>query len=158
MAACLSSLQNELNSGSSSFVALDVECYQPDAKKPACYAANYEPLATRVQTITDAIHALNGTTGVKRVLIYTNASNWSFLTGNDKTLQQLAAGYGLWNAAHGSFTGYSDPAGNVYCAPTKYRKKSLIPTAHGGTGIPSLNPPATITAFSIANNVVTFSG
>jgi len=81
-------------------------------------------------------------------VIYTNQGDWSLLTKNANF-----SVYPLWNSAHGSFTGYADPAGNFSCTPTK---KSLIPTPHGGTGIPSLTPPAAITDFVITNNVVRF--
>src|SRR5208282_5317580 len=109
---------------------------------------SYESLGDRLNTIQNALNALTSDTRVRKKVIYTNQGDWSLLTKNANF-----SVYPLWNSAHGSFTGYADPAGNFSCTPTK---KSLIPTPHGGTGIPSLTPPAAITDFVITNNVVRF--
>ncbi|MFZ0685954.1 MAG: GH25 family lysozyme [Terriglobales bacterium] len=138
---CLGNISEPLSEGIVSFVALDVEEYLPPH-------GSYEILADRLSTIQTALNALTSDTRVRKKVIYTNQGYWSFLTKNaDFSV------YPLWNSAHGSFTSYADSAGNFNCTPTK---KSLIPTPHGGTGIPSLTPPASITDFSITNNVVTF--
>jgi hypothetical protein len=93
----------------------------------------------RITDITNAINTLKSAAGVKKELIYTNGSNWSFLSGNDATLNSLASTFDLWNAAHDSFTSYVDPAGNLYCATDDI--SSLVPGLRGGTGVPSLGAP-----------------
>jgi virginiamycin B lyase len=141
--------QNCLNSISGTaahiyFMALDVE----DTK------GTLEPLATRIATIQDAIQTITDS-GITKIVIYTNQGDWNTLTGDDST---DFAQYALWNAAHGSFTGYTDPAGNYGCVTkTQDRINSLLPKPHGGTGLPSLELPATISAFSITNDVVTIT-
>ena len=121
------------------FVAIDVE----DTTTPL--------VTDPVSLISDAIHTLHNN-GVTKVAIYTDQSYWSTLTNNTKQFSS----YSFWNAGHGHFTAYSDPAGNLRCTSKMPAAiKSLTPTLHGGTGIASLTAPANITAFLIGNNVVT---
>jgi len=145
---CLNSISGALSNPS--FVAVDVEV--APGHTPVCPTNG--PWTACVQIIKQAIQTLSNN-GVDKIVVYTNQGYWDRLTGGDT---QDFSSYPLWNAAHGSFTGYVDPAGNFSCATTKQERiKGLLPTSHGGTGIPSLESPATITAFSITDNVVTFT-
>ncbi len=131
-----------------SFMALDVE-------------VTTKPLnsQTENQATVKAAITYFATNGINNIVFYTNQGDWNTLIGlKDKEFSS----YPLWNAAHGRFMGYSDPAGTFDCAQALrknqkvFGKKSLTPAFHGGTGIPNLFLPATITGFSIANNIVTF--
>jgi hypothetical protein len=129
--SCASSVAQSLSA--LSFVALDVELAQGET--PVCPAKG--PWDQCIQIIKDAAQTFASPPyNVKSLVIYTNAGFWSQLTGNDST---DFSSYPLWNAAHGSFTGYVDPAGNLLCASNaKSRILDLTPTPRGGTGIPSL--------------------
>lgn len=135
--ACIDSIANELSSVS--FVALDVENQQGSL------------IADTLSVIQAAVKQLLSTSGVKKIAIYTKSIDWQKFAANTTRYSF----YPLWMAAHDRFMSYTDPAGNLKCAGSN-APAALVPTYHGGLGLPNLMPPAAITAFSISGNVVTF--
>lgn len=135
--ACVDSIAGDLSNVS--FVALDVE-----SQKGSLVA---DPLSV----IQAALNQLLSTDGIKQIVIYTDSGYWQQLAGDTTEF----SAYPLWMAAHDHFMSYTDPAGNLGCAGSDV-SAALVPTYHGGLGLPNLMPPAAITAFSISGNVVTF--
>ncbi|MGC9952626.1 MAG: GH25 family lysozyme [Bryobacteraceae bacterium] len=136
-AACIDSVASGLSN--ISFVALDIE-----TQKGSLVA---DPLSV----IQAAVNQLLSTNGVRQIVMYTDSSYWQQLAGDTTEFSS----YPLWMAAHDRFMSYTDPAGNLGCAGSS-ASAALVPTYHGGLGLPNLMPPAAITAFSIGGNVVTF--
>jgi virginiamycin B lyase len=147
---CYNSISGALRTPS--FVAVDVEVTSGQA--PVCPAAG--PWTACIQIIQDAIKTLLDD-GAKKIVVYTNQDHWSRLTGDDAT---DFSSYPLWDAAHAGFVSYADAAGDLDCFTPRQQQariNSLLPTAHVGTGLPSLELPTAITAFSIKKNVVTLT-
>ena len=120
---CLATVSGVLNQ--IRFMALDVE----DTTSPLA------PLNRRMSIIDDAANTILST-GLK-VAIYTNGGDWTTITNGTTSF----GSYPLWNAAHGSFANYSDPAGNLGCTTgslQSYAARSLTPLRQGGTGVASL--------------------